>query len=186
MNKLHGQPCSQLHLPLALARCLLCELMYPTPLWGGWILSWIKGAQWLLSPGTGWRLHVSSLWEFRAGWWAQRRLWRREGISGILKAQILEPSGRLLGSRQNYTGFHANVISKWSALGHWGLLRGDEGYGLTSGDGEPEYVTQPSLEWPKRVSVGQRRLHRFPELSLQECVVGTALFKRDNQERVTL
>ena len=44
-------------------------------------------------------------------------------------------------------------------------MRGDEGYGLTSGDGEPEYITQPSLEWPKRVSVGRRRLLRVPELS---------------------
>ena len=60
-------------------------------------------------------------------------------------------------------------------------MRGDEGYGLTSGDGEPEYITQPSLEWPKRVSVGRRRLLRVPELSLQERVVGTALFKMDNQ-----
>ena len=58
----------------------------PTPLWGGWMLRWIKGAQWLLSPGTGWRLHVSSLWEFRAGWWAQRRLWRK-GIAVILNPQ---------------------------------------------------------------------------------------------------
>ena len=79
----------------------------------------------------------------------------------------------MLGSRQNCTGFHANGISRWSALGYWGLTRGDEGYGLTSGDGEPEYFTHPSLEWPKRVSVGRRRLLRFPELSLQECVVGT-------------
>ena len=62
-------------------------------------------------------------------------------------------------------------------------MRGDEGYGLTSGDGEPEYITQPSLEWPKRVSVGQRRLPRVPELSR---VVGTALFKMDNQQRLTL
>ena len=79
----------------------------------------------------------------------------------------------MLGDGKNCTGFHANVISRWSALGHWGLTRGDEGYRLTSGDGEPEYVTHPSLEWPKRVSVGRRRLLRFPELSLQECVVGT-------------
>ena len=67
-----------------------------------------------------------------------------------------------------------------SALGHWGLTRGDEGYGLTSGDGEPEYFTHPSLEWPKRVSVSQMQLLRVPELSLQESVVGTALFKMDN------
>ena len=91
----------------------------------------------------------------------------------------------MLGSRQNCTVFHANVISSWSALGHWGLTRGDKGYRLTSGDGEPEYVTHPSLEWPKRVSVGRRRLLRFPELSLQECVVGTVLFKTDNQQGVT-
>ena len=98
----------------------------------------------------------------------------------------MEPYEGSLGSGQNCTGFHANGIPRCSALGHWVLNLGDEGYGLTCGVGKPEYVTQPSLEWPKRVSVGQRRLHRFPELSLQECVVGTALFKRDNQERVTL
>ena len=51
-------------------------------------------------------------------------------------------------------GFHANGMSRWSALGHWGLTRGDEGYRLSSGDGEKEYVTQPSLEWPERVTVG--------------------------------
>ena len=79
----------------------------------------------------------------------------------------------MLGSRQNCTGFHANGIPRCSALGQWVITRGDEGYRLTSGDGEPEYVTHPSLEWPKRVSVGRRRLLRFPELSLQECVVGT-------------
>ena len=66
-------------------------------------------------------------------------------------------------------------------LGHWGLTRGDEGYGLTSRDGEPEYFTHPSLEWPKRVSVSRMQLLRVPELSLQESVVGTALFKMDNQ-----
>ena len=52
-----------------------------------------------------------------------------------------------------------------SALGHWGLTRDDEGYGLNSGDGEAEYVTHLSPEWPKRVSVGRRRLLRVPELS---------------------
>ena len=88
----------------------------------------------------------------------------------------------MLGAGQNCTGFHANGISRWSALGYWGLTRGDEGYGLTSGAGEPEYFTHPSLEWSKRVSVGRRRLLRFPELSLQERVVGTALFKMDNQQ----
>ena len=41
------------------------------------------------------------------------------------------------------------------------------------------YLTQPSLEWSKRMSVGWRRLCRVPELSLQENVVGTALFKMD-------
>jgi len=72
---------------------------------------------------------------------------------------------------------------------HWGtgaLLGGDEGYGLTSEDGEPEYFTHPGLEWSKRVSVGQRRLRRFPDVSLQERVVGTALFKMDNQQRVAV
>ena len=92
----------------------------------------------------------------------------------------------MLGSRQKCTGFYANVISRWSALRHWGLTRADEGYRLTSGDGEPEYVTHLSLEWPKRVSVGQRRLLRVPELIVQEHVVGTALFKMDNQHRGTL
>ena len=77
-------------------------------------------------------------------------------------------------------------MSKWSALGHWLLTRGDEGYGLTSRDGEPEYVTQPSLEWPKRVSFGQRRLPRVSKLNLQERVVGTVLFKMDNQQWVTV
>ena len=52
---------------------------------------------------------------------------------------------------------------------------------MTSGEGEPEYVAQPSLEWPRRVSEDQRRLCRVPELSLQERVVGTDLFKMDDQ-----
>ena len=68
--------------------------------------------------------------------------------------KLIEPYRGLLGSRQNCTRFHANGISRCSALGHWRLMRGDEGYGLTSGDGEPEYITQPSLEWPERVTVG--------------------------------
>jgi hypothetical protein len=71
-------------------------------------------------------------------------------------------------------------------MGHWGLTQGDEGYGLSSGVGKPEYITQPSLEWPKRVSVGQRRLPRISKLNLQQCVVGTVLFKMDNQQRVTV
>ena len=92
----------------------------------------------------------------------------------------------MLGSRQNCTAFHVNGISRWSALEHWGLTKGDKGYRLTSGEGEPEYVTQPSLEWPRRVSEDQRRLCRVPELSLQERVVGTDLFKMDNQQQVTV
>ena len=91
----------------------------------------------------------------------------------------MEPYGGLLGSRQNCTGFHANGIPRCSTLGHWGLTRGDEGYKLTGGDGEPDYITHPSLEWPKRVRAGQRRIPRVPKLSLQERVVGTALFKMD-------
>ena len=67
-------------------------------------------------------------------------------------------------------------------MGQWGLTWDDEDYGLTSGDGEPEYVTQPGLEWLRRVSVGQRRLHKVGELSLQERVVCTTLFKMDNQQ----
>ena len=98
----------------------------------------------------------------------------------------MEPCGGLFHSRQNCTGFHANGIPRCSALGHWGLTRDDEGYGLNSGDGEAEYVTHLSPEWPKRVSVGQRRLLRVPELIVQEHVVGTALFKMDNQHRGTL
>ena len=98
----------------------------------------------------------------------------------------MEPYGGLLCSRRNCTGFHANGIPKCSALGHWGLNLGDEGYGLTRGVGEPEYVTQPSLEWPKRVSFGQRRLPRVSKLNLQERVVGTVLFKMDNQQWVTV
>ena len=92
----------------------------------------------------------------------------------------------MLGSRQKCTGFYANDISSWSSLRHWGLTRADEGYRLTSGDGEPEYVTHLSLEWPKRVSVGPRRLLRVPELIVQEHVVGTALFKMDNQQQVAV
>ena len=84
--------------------------------------------------------------------------------------------------RQRCTGFYANGISRWSALRDWGITRGEEGYGLTSGDGEPEYIIYPSMEWPKMVSVGRRGLLRVPELSLQEHVVGTALFKMDNQK----
>ena len=66
----------------------------------------------------------------------------------------MEPYGGLLGSRQNCTGFHANDISRWSALWLWGLTGSEKVYGLTSGDGEQEYFTQPSLEWLTRVSVG--------------------------------
>ena len=98
----------------------------------------------------------------------------------------MEPYGGLLGSGKNCTGFHANGIPRCSALGQWGLTQGDEGYGLTGGVGNPEYITQPSLEWPKRVSAGQRRLPRISKLSLQERVVGTVLFKMDNQQRVTV
>ena len=83
--------------------------------------------------------------------------------------------------RQRCTGFYANGISRWSALRDWGITRGDEGYGLTSADGEPEYFTHPSLERPKRVSVSRMQLLRVPELSLQERVVGTDLFKMDDQ-----
>ena len=46
--------------------------------------------------------------------------------------------GCLVLGKQNCTGFHAKGIPSCSALGHWGLTRGHEGYGLTSGDGEPE------------------------------------------------
>ena len=98
----------------------------------------------------------------------------------------MEPYGGLLGSRQNCTGFYTNGIPRWSALGHWGLTRDDEGYGLTGRDGEPEYVTQPNLEWPKRVSADRRKVPRVPKLSHQERVEGTALFKMDNQQRVTV
>ena len=56
----------------------------------------------------------------------------------------MEPYGGLLGSRQNCTGFLANGIPRCSALGHWGLTWGDEGYRLTGGDGEPEYITHLS------------------------------------------
>ena len=48
------------------------------------------------------------------------------------------------------------------------------------GIGEPEYVTQPNLEWPKKVSADRRKLPRVPKLSHQERVEGTALFKMDN------
>ena len=98
----------------------------------------------------------------------------------------MEPYGEALRSGQNCTGFHANGISRCSTLGHWGLTQGDESYGLTCGVGKPEYVTQPSLEWPKRVSLGQRKLPRVSKLNLQECVVGTVLFKMDNQQWVTV
>ena len=37
--------------------------------------------------------------------------------------KLMEPCGGLLGSRQNFTGFHANDIPRCSALGHWGLPR---------------------------------------------------------------
>ena len=90
----------------------------------------------------------------------------------------MEPRGGLLGSRQNCTGFHANGIPRCSALGHWGLTRGDEGCRLTSGDGEPEYVTQPSLEWPKRVSAGRRKFPRVPEHSLFKNVLWALLYLR--------
>ena len=99
----------------------LCELGYPTPLWGGWIRRWIKGAQWLLSPCTGWSLHVSSLWEFRAGWWAQRRLWGKEGISGNLNSQFHG------GVREICTGFHANDPPRRCAKRCQGQVRVDEG-----------------------------------------------------------
>ena len=73
----------------------------------------------------------------------------------------MEPYGGLLGSRQNCTGFHANGILRCSALGPWGLTRVDEGCRLTYGDKEPEYVTHPSLECPKRVVRAEKG---FPEL----------------------
>ena len=50
----------------------------------------------------------------------------------------MEPCGELLGSGKNCPGFHANGITRCSALGHWGLTGGYEDYGLTGGDGEPE------------------------------------------------
>ena len=80
------------------------------------------------------------------------------------------------------------ILCKWHPNVLWteGLTSGGEGYGLTHGDGEPEYVTEPSLEWPKRVSAAWRRLPRVPKLSLQERAVGTALFKMDNQQWVTV
>ena len=92
----------------------------------------------------------------------------------------MEPYGGLLGSRQKCTGFQANGIRRCSALGHWGLTWGNEGYRLTGGDEELEYVTHPSLNCPRRVSTSRRRIPRVPKLSLQERVVGTALFKVDN------
>ena len=73
----------------------------------------------------------------------------------------MEPYGGLLGSRQNSTGFHANGIPRCPALGLWGLTRGEEGCRLIGGDGEPEYVTHPSLECPKWV---ERAKKGFPEL----------------------
>ena len=79
----------------------------------------------------------------------------------------MEPYGGLLGSRQNCTGLHANGLTGFYALGRWGLTRGDEGYRLTGGDGKPQYITHPSLEWPKRVSLGQRKLPRVSKLNLQ-------------------
>ena len=76
----------------------------------------------------------------------------------------MEPYGGWLGSRQNCTGFHANGIPRCSALGHWVLNLGDEGYGLTGWVGKPEYITQPSLEWPKRVLTFYSRAEgSFPE-----------------------
>ena len=50
----------------------------------------------------------------------------------------MEPYGGLLDSRQHRTGLHANGIPRCSAMGHWELTRGDEGYGLTGKNGEPE------------------------------------------------
>jgi len=35
--------------------------------------------------------------------------------------------GGVRGSSQNCTGIHVNGISRWSALGHWGLTSSDEG-----------------------------------------------------------
>ena len=95
---------------------------------------------------------------------------RKREFQEFQNHKLIEPYGGLLGSRQNCTGFHTHDISRWSALGHWGLTRGDEGYGLIFGAEEQEYLTHPSLEWPKMVSVGRRRLLRVPELSLQERV----------------
>ena len=94
----------------------------------------------------------------------------------------MEPYGGLLGSRQKCIGFQANGIPRCSALGHWELTWGNEGYRLTGGDGELKYVTHPSLNWPRRVSAGRRRILRVPKLRLQEGVVGTALYKMGNQQ----
>ena len=53
--------------------------------------------------------------------------------------------------------------------------------------GAPEQFMHPSLEWPKRVSVGPRNLPRGPEQSLKECVMSTAMnvFKVDNKQQAT-
>ena len=53
----------------------------------------------------------------------------------------MEPCGELLGSGKNCPGFHANGISRWSAMGHWGLTRGVERYGLT----RVRYPTKPGV-----------------------------------------
>ena len=94
----------------------------------------------------------------------------------------MEPYGGLLVSRQNCTGFHANGLTGLDALRHWGLTRDDEDWPVGLGN----QSTLPNQPWS-----GQRGWMRaeggFPEfLSLQERVVGTALFKMDNQQWVTV
>ena len=64
----------------------------------------------------------------------------------FLNHKLMETYGGLNVSRQHCTAFHANGIPRCSALGHWGLTRGDEGYRLNGGNREPEYITQSSLE----------------------------------------
>ena len=67
--------------------------------------------------------------------------------------------------------------------GTLGLIRGDEGYGPTGGDGDQN--KSPSQAWSgQRLSVGPNRLLRGPERSLKEHVVSTVLnvFNMHNQQ----
>ena len=110
MNKLHGQPSSQ-PFSLAPARCLLCELGYPS----------VGRLDTKVSTGctvTAQRRHrVEASCQLPAGvqsrlMGSKKALRKRGNFRNSKNHKLIEPYGELLDSRQNCTGFHANGISR--------------------------------------------------------------------------